>query len=260
MPAAFSPVAVKAVRDVTAPAKSGRNTAAEDGAGPAPAAAAPPQAFAATGDLAAAGAARPAQNQPSIGAEPDADGAAPPPLPPGVTSIDQAVRTGPLAEATPAPPAAPPTVDAAQVRTLPPVQLPSPDHRGRTVTARVELALDGAGSRVRIDLEPADLGRVEVALRLDDNGTAAATFTVDRPETLQLLQRDARVVNEMLSAAGFSVDQRGLDFTLRDSGGRAGDGERRFGQKGRGDPGSAASAPPGTSAPRSRRGLLDLQV
>ena len=92
----------------------------------------------------------------------------------------------------------------------PPVLLAVPDHRGRQVTARLAIGAAGGASSVRIELEPADLGRVEVALHLGDTGTAAASFTVDRPETLQLLQRDARTVTDMLAAAGFTVDSGSL--------------------------------------------------
>ncbi len=138
--------------------------------------------------------------------------------------------------------------------------LPTPDHRGRPVTARLVMVDGIDGSRVRIDLEPADLGRVEVALRLDDSGTAAASFIVDRPETLQLLQRDARAVNDMLSAAGFTVDQGGLDFTLRDPGGRDGGAERQPGAHGRADAEFGAAAAPSEPTRPYRRGLLDLQV
>ena len=113
---------------------------------------------------------------------------------------------------------------------------------------------------MRIDLEPADLGRVEVALRLDDAGAAAASFTVDRPETLQLLQRDARVVNEMLNAAGFTVDQGGLDFTLRDPGGRDGGEGQQQPARGRADAGFPDDGASGEPGPLHRRGLLDLRV
>jgi flagellar hook-length control protein FliK len=126
------------------------------------------------------------------------------------------------------------------------------------VSAWLVVAQDGQGSSVRIDLEPADLGRVEVALHVDDAGMASATFTVDRPETLQLLQRDARTVSDLLGSAGFAVQQGTLGFTLRDSPGGQ-DGSER-GQRGGG--GSAARG--GHAAPaspiRARRGLLDLQV
>jgi hypothetical protein len=139
-----------------------------------------------------------------------------------------------------------------------PVTLPGPDHRGRVVSARLVVAQDNGGSSVRIDLEPADLGRVEVALRVDDAGLASATFTVDRPETLQLLQRDARAVGELLGSVGFMVQQGALGFTLRDS--PSGQhGSERGGRGGRAvaaRDGAAASAQPFAR----RDSLLDLRV
>jgi hypothetical protein len=200
----------------------------------------------------------PASPKSAVTAEADVDEPAPPTAP----TTDPAGVGAPAAETAAAPPPAPTPAasDTMPTRSLPPMPLPSPDHRGRAVTARLELVEDGTGSRVRIDLEPADLGRVEVALRLDEAGTAVATFTVDRPETLQLLQRDARAVNEMLSAAGFTVDQGGLDFTLRDSGGGDGGRERRPGTPGGQGQESGAGHEPGSPAPRYRRRLVDLRV
>lgn len=134
-------------------------------------------------------------------------------------------------------------------------------HQGRPITARLIATEAGDGQRLKIQLDPADLGRVEVALRLDHAGTAAALFTVDRPETLLLLQRDARAVAEVLSAAGFTVDSGSVGFTLRD---------------GNGEDAGSHQPPPGSSAPRglpdepgtveavrsiwTRHGLLDLHV
>lgn len=141
----------------------------------------------------------------------------------------------------------------------PPMTLPSLDHRGRLVSARLIIAQGDRGSSVRIDLEPADLGRVEVALHVDDAGLASATFTVDRPETLQLLQRDARAVGELLGSSGFTVQQGALGFTLRDSPGSQQGPERgeRSGRtlaaRGGGEPGPARAL-------ASRQGLLDLRV
>jgi flagellar hook-length control protein FliK len=146
----------------------------------------------------------------------------------------------------------------------PPVVLAAPDPQGRQVTARLMIADGGDGRRLRIELSPAELGRVEVSLRLDDRGNAAALFTVDRPETLQLLQRDARAVTELLATAGFSVDQGGLGFLLRDGAGDMGrPGQQpQAGPAPRPRPGSrAANADhPTLSAAWSSRGLLDLHV
>jgi hypothetical protein len=175
------------------------------------------------------------------------------PEPTGAPTLELEARRG-----SDAPPRVP---DEAPGRTLPPVQLSATDRSGRAIEARIEVTGgSGGGSRVHIQLEPADLGRVEVALRLDDAGGAAASFTVDRPETLQLLQRDARVVNELLGAAGFTVDQGGLDFSLRDPGGQGGGDQRRGGAAAGPWAETDAEGLPGQPAPTRGHGLLDLRV
>lgn len=149
-------------------------------------------------------------------------------------------------------------VDPAEYAT-PRMALAVPDHHGRVVSARLVLGVAGDSSSLRIDLEPADLGRVEVSLRLDDDGVALATFTVDRPETLQLLQRDARTVGDLLGSAGFTVSQGGLGFTLRDQPGGAPWSERS-GRAGAGGAAARGELAGDAATPRERRGLLDLQV
>ncbi|MGD9510002.1 MAG: flagellar hook-length control protein FliK [Geminicoccaceae bacterium] len=174
----------------------------------------------------------------------------PPQLPDGGPTLNPSlVRSSPVAD---------PSAAAQGPIATPSITLPSADHRGRVVSARLVLSQEDGGSSVRIDLEPADLGRVEVALRVDDAGLASAIFTVDRPETLQLLQRDARAVGELLGSAGFTVQQGALGFTLRDSPGGQQGFERgeRSGRRASVRGGLAAPARPFTSP----RGLLDLRV
>ncbi|MEX0590272.1 MAG: flagellar hook-length control protein FliK [Xanthobacteraceae bacterium] len=69
--------------------------------------------------------------------------------------------------------------------------------------------------RFDIRLDPPELGRVDVRLEVDRNGHATTRLTVDRPETLDLLQRDARGLERALQQAGLKTDQGGLEFTLR---------------------------------------------
>jgi flagellar hook-length control protein FliK len=143
----------------------------------------------------------------------------------------------------------------------PPTPLTIPDPQGRPVAARLVVTGGGHGQPLRIELEPADLGRVEVSLRLHDSGAAAANFTVDRPETLHLLQRDARTVTEMLTSAGFTVDQGSLGFTLRDGGSHPGQPRQPpTEQPRRSWDQQSAGAAQGEPLGRRRRGLLDLHV
>ena len=65
---------------------------------------------------------------------------------------------------------------------------------------------------VRVQLRPEELGGVDMSLRADSDGTYRATLTVDRPETLQLLQRDTALFGTQLAAAGFPLAQGGLSL------------------------------------------------
>ena len=69
--------------------------------------------------------------------------------------------------------------------------------------------------RFEIRLDPPELGRIDVRLEVDRHGHATTKLTVDRPETLDLLQREARGLERALQQAGLKTDQGGLEFTLR---------------------------------------------
>ena len=102
----------------------------------------------------------------------------------------------------------------------------SPETRAATVPATpVALASEivrtvhHGADRLQLDLMPESLGRVRVEVAVDDNGRVRAAFAVDRPDTLQLLQRDTRGLTQALSAAGMPVADGGLSFSLRQDGG-----------------------------------------
>jgi flagellar hook-length control protein FliK len=83
-------------------------------------------------------------------------------------------------------------------------------------------ALNGT-NRFQIQLDPPELGRIDVRMDLDRNGSLHARLTVDRSETLDLLQRDARTLERALSQAGLDGSRTSLEFTLRqDTQGRHG--------------------------------------
>jgi hypothetical protein len=184
--------------------------------------------------------------------EPPAFGRDAPPAPaPGRAAVPTAAQPGELA----------PFVPQLQATAL------ALGGQAERVTARLIARRDEDGSRLTIELDPAELGSVEVSLRLDDRGTATATFTVERPETLQLLQRDTRTLVDLLAGAGFSVDSGGLGFELRQEQQQARQQQQQQQQQsgaglsaqghGEGGDGRASAAP----APQpAGRGLLDLRV
>lgn len=69
--------------------------------------------------------------------------------------------------------------------------------------------------RFEIRLDPPELGRVEVRLEVDRSGNVKTHMTVDRPETLDLMQREARGLERALQQAGLKTDSGGLEFSLR---------------------------------------------
>jgi len=78
-----------------------------------------------------------------------------------------------------------------------------------------------------IRLDPPDLGRVQVKLTVDDAGQAQASLVVDKPQTLDLLQRDSSSLNRVLTDAGLNLSNNGLSFSLRDSQQRADGGTNK---------------------------------
>jgi flagellar hook-length control protein FliK len=87
-------------------------------------------------------------------------------------------------------------------------------------------AMRGA-KEFQIRLDPEDLGRIDVKLEISEQGEVQAKLVVERVETLQLLQRDARTLERAFDQAGLKTNTDGLQFSLRDPG-------QQGGQQGRG--------------------------
>jgi flagellar hook-length control protein FliK len=88
----------------------------------------------------------------------------------------------------------------------------TPDKLGLAIAAK---SVDGV-RHFDIRLDPPELGRVQVHLSMDDNGRAQASLVVDKPQTLELLQRDATSLNRALTDAGLDLSNNGLNFSLRE--------------------------------------------
>jgi chemotaxis protein MotD len=67
-----------------------------------------------------------------------------------------------------------------------------------------------------IRLDPPELGRIDVRLDVDRHGHVTSRLVVDRPETLDLLRRDAGGLERALQDAGLKTSDNGLQFSLRD--------------------------------------------
>jgi flagellar hook-length control protein FliK len=69
-----------------------------------------------------------------------------------------------------------------------------------------------------IRLDPEDLGRIDIKLEISEAGQVQAKLVVERVETLQLLQRDAKTLERAFDQAGLKTNPDGLQFSLRDPG------------------------------------------
>ena len=67
-----------------------------------------------------------------------------------------------------------------------------------------------------IRLDPPELGRIDVRLDVDRDGQVTSHMTVERADTLQLLQSQQPQIEQALQQAGLKTADNGLQFTLRD--------------------------------------------
>lgn len=124
-------------------------------------------------------------------------------------------------------------------------------------------------SRFEIRLDPPELGRVDVKLKVGSDGEVRAHLIVERSETLDMMMRDQRGLERALENAGLKTDGSGLQFSLRDqgSGNQTNQGWRSYDAQslsGRTaaaeDDSSIAAARAAVYGARTRAGGLDLRV
>ena len=76
--------------------------------------------------------------------------------------------------------------------------------------------MDDGDTRIRIQLQPRELGRIEIRLEVSESGKVTALISAERSDTLDLLMRDSRGLEKALQNAGLDVDANSLAFDLDD--------------------------------------------
>jgi len=88
-----------------------------------------------------------------------------------------------------------------------------------TLTQMVSLQLQRNMSAqidtMTLQLTPADLGKLDIKMKFDKDGGVKAHLTVEKAETLALLQKDAHHLEKVLSRSGLDVDKNAITFDLR---------------------------------------------
>lgn len=109
------------------------------------------------------------------------------------------------------------------------------------VAGQIQLQSRAGQSRFQMRLDPPELGRIEVHMKVKSGGEVEAHLIVDKPETLDMFMRDQKGLERALEQAGLKADQGALQFSLRDEGSSrqfafSGDGQGNgSGQSGRQD-------------------------
>jgi flagellar hook-length control protein FliK len=113
-----------------------------------------------------------------------------------------------------------------------------------------------------IRLDPPELGRIEVKLSVDRQGQITSHVIADRPDTLDLMRRDASGLERSLQDAGLKMSGNGLQFSLRD---QSSNGQQNTGSAVRApqiivQDSLTVDTPRGYTAYGSRIGGLDIRV
>jgi len=100
------------------------------------------------------------------------------------------------------------------------------------VSVQISKAINAGNDKISIQLKPAEMGRVDVQMEVGQDGRVIAVVSADNKGTLDLLQKDAKELQQALQQAGLQVDNDSLSFNLREQG----DGQDMAGrsQSGRG--------------------------
>jgi flagellar hook-length control protein FliK len=78
----------------------------------------------------------------------------------------------------------------------------------------VALQARSGKSRFAIRLDPPELGRIDVRLDIDTRSNVTLRLVAERPETLDLLRRDAAHIERALQDAGLKTGDQALHFSL----------------------------------------------
>lgn len=80
------------------------------------------------------------------------------------------------------------------------------------IAVQIKNGIKAGADKIHIRLQPATLGRVEVDLEVGPDQRVQAVVSVEKAETLEILERDARSLHRMLENAGFQTDNDSLAF------------------------------------------------
>ena len=95
-------------------------------------------------------------------------------------------------------------------------------------TAQISRNFAAGQDSFNVRLNPSELGRVDVRIINNDDGTVSTQIRVERSETLDLFQRDIRALERTLQQSGVKLGSDGIDLSLKDNGTDQGNNSQAF--------------------------------
>jgi flagellar hook-length control protein FliK len=90
-----------------------------------------------------------------------------------------------------------------------------PQKPAEQIAVNIQKAFGEGADKISIKLNPAHLGRVEVKMEIGMDGKLSAVILAEKPETLDMLQKDVKGLERALQAAGLDTDSDSLNFGLK---------------------------------------------
>jgi flagellar hook-length control protein FliK len=88
------------------------------------------------------------------------------------------------------------------------------------ISLQMRKATDEGISRIRIKMQPASLGAIDIKMEVSHDGTVKAVLGIEKHETFEWLQKDFRHLERILQDTGLKTDSNSLSFHYRGSGGQ----------------------------------------
>jgi len=94
----------------------------------------------------------------------------------------------------------------------------APNAAASQVAVQINRAVQDGQDKFVVNLKPGILGKVSIELEVGHDKRIIAVIAAERPETLDLLQRDSRALELALKDAGLKTDSGSLSFSLQGDG------------------------------------------
>jgi len=94
-------------------------------------------------------------------------------------------------------------------------QTPAPNLNMPHIAFEMVRQMRDGSSRFQIRLDPPEMGKIDVKMHMDGAGNVHARLSVERADTLDLLQRDSRSLERALQQAGLDGGRTNLEFSLK---------------------------------------------